>query len=489
MTNQPDLSLLNLAITVGVMIAVTVAGHLLAGGVKTRKDFFTAGGGLPWWAVSTSIIATVVSTVTFISVPTSVFQQGGNLFYIQALFGMMLGKILTGLVFAGPFHRAKDCSTVYEFIARRLNSRISSFSIFTGIVLTSLNTGIRLLTTALVLSVVSGFGLFISSSLIVGFAILWSWIAGLKTVIWTDFLLFIIFTIGAIFSIFWVSGQVDMSFAEAFRHLDEAGKLALFDFSVNPTRTYTIWAGLIGMSAAALSQAGSQAVFQRVKACRTETDARKAFIVSALLYVTPICMLAVGLALSLFYAQNPLPQDIADQLVSEPDRIFPYFIVTELPDGLSGILIAAIFAAGVSTIDTHLTEISNITVTDIYEKRFRRGASEAHYLLVSRLTILLWGIFYVGMAMFMSRFQGEGLLNLLLMVPNFVTGIVLGTIVLALLRWGNWTSYLLGTATAFVSTVLMNLADVSFFFWPFVACLLMIGVTRLASSKTQVVRR
>ena len=473
-----SVSLLNLFVIAGTMVAVTVFGHLLSGGVKNRKDFFNAGGGLPWWAVSTSIIATVVSAVTFISVPTSVFQSQGNLFYIQVLFGLMLGKILTGLFFAVPFYRASDCSTVYEFIAKRIDNRMGGFSVVLGLVLTSLNTGIRLLTTALVLSVVTGFGLFVSSMLIVGFAILWSWMAGLKTVIWTDFLLFVVFTIGAIFSIFWVSGKVDMSLTQAFRYLDEAGKLAMFDFSINPERTYTIWAGLIGMSAGALSQAGSQAVFQRVKACRSEKDAKKAFIVSALLYLTPLCMLAVGLALSLFYAQNPLPQSVVEQLATEPDRIFPYFIITELPDGISGILIAAIFAAGISTIDTHLTEVSNITVTDIYEKNFRAGASEAHYLLVARVAVVLWGLFYVGMAMFMSQFQGEGLLNLILMAPNFVTGIILATVVLALLRWGDWTSYITAAVIAFAVTLLMQHAGISFFFWPFVSGLLMIGIVR-----------
>ena len=472
------LSPLNLVIISCSMIAVTLFGHMLSGSVRTRKDFFNAGGGLPWWAVSTSIIATVVSAVTFISVPTSVFQSEGNLFYLQVLLGLMMGKILTGFFFAIPFYRATDCSTIYEFIARRINPRVGNFSIALGLVLTSLMTGVRLLTTALVLSVVTGFGLFTSSLLIVGFAILWSWIAGLKTVIWTDFLLFVIFTIGAIFSVLWTSGQIDMTFGEAFRYLDEIGKLALFDFSVDPQRTYTIWAGLIGMSAGALAQAGTQAVFQRVKACRSETDARKAFIVSALLYLTPICMLAVGLCLSLFYAENPLPESIVGQLVDEPDRIFPYFIITELPNGISGILIAAIFAAGISTIDTHLTEVSNITVSDIYEKRFCSNASEAHYLFVSRITIVFWGFFYVGMAMFMSQFQSAGLLDMVLRVPNYVNGIILGTVALALLRQGEWSSYLSGAVVALAMTIFMDRMDISFLYWPFVSALSMIGVVR-----------
>ena len=478
MSDAPSLSLLNIVIIFGMMALVTAFGHVMAGSVKSRKDFFNAGGGLPWWAVSTSIIATVISAVTFISVPTSVFRDGGNLFYLQVLIGLMLGKILTGFLFAGPFYRATDCRTVYEFIGKRLTPKIGGFSVYVGLVLTSINTGVRLLTTGLVLSVVAGIDLLTANALIVGFAILWSWIAGLKTVIWTDFLLFIIFTLGAVFSIFWVSGEVDMTLSAAYQHLDQAGKLALFDFSVDPTRTYTIWAGLIGMSAGALSQAGGQAVYQRVKACRTEKDAKLAFIVSAILYITPICMLLVGLALSVFYTENELPQSVASQLVTEPDRIFPYFIVTELPDGISGIFIAAIFAAGISTIDTHLTEVSDITVTDIYEKRIGQNKSESHYLMVSRIAIVCWGLFYVGMAMFMSQFQGDGLIDLIFKAPNFVTGVILGTVILALLRWGNWPSFLIGVAVAISLTIIMQFVGVSFFYWPFVSGLAMIATVR-----------
>jgi SSS family transporter len=479
MTDTYSISTLNIIIVLGVMVVVTVFGHIMAGGVSTRKDFFNAGGGLPWWAVSTSIMATVISAVTFISVPTSVFVDGGNLFYIQVLFGLMLGKILTGFIFAGPFYRATDCRTVYQFIGKHLEQKIGSFSVYLGLLLTSLNTGVRLLTTALVLSVVAGIDLLTANFCIVGFAILWSSIAGLKTVIWTDFLLFIIFTLGAVFSIFWVTGQVEMSLVDAYSHLDEAAKLALFDFSTDPTRTYTIWAGLIGMSAGALSQAGGQAVFQRIKACRSERDAKIAFIASAALYITPICMLFVGLALSVFYSENPLPQDIVTQLSTEPDRIFPYFIVTELPDGISGIFIAAIFAAGISTIDTHLTEVSDITITDIYEKRYCKNASEAHYLMASRIAILVWGVFYVGMAMFMSNFTGDGLLNLIFKAPNYVAGIILGTVALALLRWGSWNSYLMGVAVAVSLTIFMHLMGVSFFYWPLVSSVGMVSTVRV----------
>ncbi len=481
MDGAQHFSLLNLLILLGFLGAVTYLGHRLSGDVNNRKDFFNAGGGLPWWAVSTSVIATVISSVTFISVPTAVFKDGGNLFYIQILMGLMIAKVLTAFIMARPYYQSTDSKTVYDYIGKRTDAHIGNFAMVLGLALTSLNTGVRLLTTALVLSVVTGFSLFACTIIVVAFAILWSWIAGLKTVIWTDFLLFIIFTLGAIFSVFWIFHSVEMSLGEAFVFLNERGKLALFDFSVDPRRTYTIWAGLIGTTFGNFALAGTQATFQRVKACRSVVDAQKAFAFSALLYITPLCMLLVGLALTIFYGEHPLPAAEIAQLQIQPDRIFPYFIATELPNGISGIFIAAIFAAGISTIDTHLTEVSDITISDIYEKHIRKSASEGHYLLAARIALLGWGAFYVAMAMMLSQFQGEGILNLMFKVPNYVTGIILGTVLLARVGVGRWPAYLIGAGFGFATVMALQNLGVGFFYWPPVSGLVMIGVVVLLS--------
>ena len=481
MIGTSNFSLLNLLILFVFLAGVTYLGHRLSGAVRNRRDFFNAGGNLPWWAVSSSIIATVISSVTFVSVPAAVFKDGGNLLYIQILMGLMLAKVLIALIVARPFYESTGCSTVFDYIGKRTENRIGNFAMVLGLSLTSLNVGIRLLTTALVLSVLTNFGLWACTIIVVGFSILWSWIAGLKTVIWTDFLLFIIFTIGAVFSVFWTYDAVGMSFPEAYALLDERAKLALFDFSVDPRTTYTIWAGLIGASLGNFALAGTQATFQRVKACRSAKDAQKAFAFAALLYVTPICMLLVGLTLTVFYTQNPLPAEFLTTLESQPDRIFPYFIVTELPNGVSGIFIAAIFAAGISTIDTHLTEVSDITISDIYEKHFRKDESEAHYLLASRFALVGWGILYVLLAMGLSQFQGEGLLDLTFKAPNFVTGIILGTVILARVGIGHWRAYLFGATAAFATVFLLQYLDVGFFYWPPVSGLVMIVIVWIFS--------
>lgn len=472
-----SLSPLNLMILIAVLGLVTWLGHHLSKGLSGHRSFFDAGGGLPWWAVSSSVIATVVSSVTFISVPTAVFRDGGNLLYVQVLLGLMIAKVVTALVVVRPFYEAKDCPTVFEYIGKRTDKHIGRLAILLGLALTCLNTAVRLLTTALVLNVIVGWSLLVCTIFVVAFSVLWSWLAGLKTVIWTDFLLFIIFSIGSVFCVFWIANGIEMGLGDALTLLDERGKTALFDFSVDPTRTYTIWAGLIGVTLGNFALAGTQATYQRVKACRSARDAQKAFAFSALLYLTPLCMLAVGLALSVFYFEQPLPPEVMTELAAQPDRIFPYFIVNELPDGISGIFIAAIFAAGISTIDTHLTEVSDITISDIYQKFVRPNASDREYLLASRIALLVWGAIFVGLSMWLSQFQGRGLLELMFKVPNYVTGIILATVLLSRIGVGNFYAFLPGVIAGFATVLILDFQSVSYFFWPPVSGLVVITVT------------
>ncbi len=360
---------------------------------------------MPWWAVSASIIATVISSVTFIAVPAAVFKPGGNLGYVQVLLGLMLGKVLTALLFARPFYESSGARTTYDYIGARLSPGVGHVSLALGIALSVLSTGIKVLTTGLVLSVVTNWSLTSCVAAVVGFSILWSVMAGLKTVIWTDLILFVLFTLGAVFAIVWTSYGLEMSFAQAFAILDGKAKLVLFDPSIDPKKTYTLWAGLVGGSLLSLAMASSQGTLQRIRACRSARDARKAYLFAALFYLTPICMLGVGLMLTLFYQEHPLSPDVIAALVEQPDRIFPHFIVTQVPQGISAIFIAAIFAAGISTLDTSLTELADVTVTNIYV-RIAGALSAAHYMLVSRLALLLWGIAFGAIALYLRTVLG-----------------------------------------------------------------------------------
>jgi SSS family transporter len=465
---------LNSFILLAVFSVVTFVAHRLGGKILNRESFFTAGGSMPWWAVSASITATAISSVTFVTIPAYIFKIGGDIGYIQIIFGLMLGKILTAALFVKPYYENRSVNTTYDYIRVQIDSLAGNLSMILGIILTTISAGIRVLTTALVLSVITDMPLMLCASGVVGFAVLWSWMGGLKMVIWTDFLLFGIFTFGAIFAMIYMGTQFEMSFTEAYHWLDERSKLTLFDFSIDPQTTYTIWAGLIGASLGNLALAGSQGTMQRIRACKSAADARKAYYVAALLYVTPICMVLVGLALSIFYYENPLSQSFLTELSAEPDRIFPYFIANDIPNGLSIIFIIAILAAGVSTLDTYLTEITDISISNIYMRYIKPKASEVHYLKMSRFILLSWGILYFFITWFISQYTGQGLLDITFKFPSFVTGLILGTMLLARLKIGNRITYVIGLILGIFTVYLLSDLNVGFFWWAPTSALIML---------------
>ena len=457
-----------------VMLAVTYLGHRLSGSITNRRGFFQADGSLPWWAVSASIIATVVSAVTFVSVPAAVFADGGDLTYFQVILGLAAGKVVVARLLAKPFYLSQGINTSYEYIGARIDAPTGEFSMYLGLLLNLINSAVKLLTASLVLDVISGWGLPGCALFVVAISIVWSALAGIKTVIWTDFLLFVLFSVGAVFALIFVSLNIQQSLSDAIIWLDEQAKWVLFDFDTDPTKRYTIWAGIIGAVGLSIAQASTQGTWQRVRACRSVGDAQKAFDVAALFYIVHVVILGVGLALAVFYAERGVPVELAQQLSESPDRIFPYFIVNELPVGISGLFIAAIFAAAISTLDSALTESSDLTVNHIYQ-RVLPNKTEAHYLLASRLLMVVWGLLFFAAAMFFSRYQGVGLLELTFKLPNYFYGAIFASIVLARYGIGRFSTIILGFVLATVSVLIMANANIAFFYWCPVSGLLMVA--------------
>ena len=470
------LEIVDLVVIVAVMVAVTWLGHRLSGSIHDRRSFFQADGSLPWWAVSASIIATLVSAVTFISVPAAVFVVGGNLTYVQVILGLALGKIAVGLLLAEPFYKSDTVNTTYEYIGARIDRPSGEVSMYLGLLLNVINSGVKLLTASLVLDVITAWGLQWCALFVVAISVLWCVLAGIKTVIWTDFLLFVLFSVGAVFVLIFLMLNVDQSLTDAVIWLDDQAKLVLFDFSTDPAVRYTIWAGVIGGIALNVAQGSTQGTWQRVKACRSAQDAKKAYNFAALFYVMHIVILGVGLGLSVFYAERGVPEALSAALQVSPDRIFPHFIVTEIPVGISGFFIAAIFAAAISTLDSALAESSDLTIAHIYSRYVNKSASERHYLFAARVCLVAWGLVFFGVALFFSRYSDQGLLDLTFKLPNYIYGAIFGSIVLARFGIGRFRSFACGFVVACSVVGILAYAGVAFFYWCPVAGLAMVLV-------------
>ncbi len=458
-----SLSTLNLTVIIVVLIAITVIGQRFAGRATSSQSFFTADGGLPWWAVSASLYATAISSISFISIPGSVFRPGGNLELLQIELGQAVGKILIAIVFVRAYYESKGVNTVYDYLDARLGTFVSRSTMLITILLTIALNSIVVVSAALVLNVLTDLSTELSCLAILGLSILWCWAGGLRTVIWTDLMMFCTFFFGALLALGMTISAGGMDIAAMYELLDRQSKLKLLELTTDPSRSYTLWTGIFCATLLGMTLITSQSGMQRVKACRSVGDAQKAYAYCVVFYVVTITLMGVGLGLTAYYEAVGIPPELSERLRAQPDQVFPFFIVTQIPDGYSGVLVAAILAAAISTLNSRLAELADITVSNVYRPFLVKGRQESHYLKASRMFIVVWGALYGAAAIALSRIDGQNLLEATYFVANVATGPILAVFFLARYGVGGTSSVILGTALAVIASLWLRQRGVSDF--------------------------
>ncbi len=474
----------NWAILLVVFFGTTAMAHFLKGSRAGMRGFFLGNRSLPFWAVGGSLIATRTSALVFIAIPAAVFKPGGDLTYLQMTLGYVIGDVVMALFFI-KYYYEKEIYSPYEFMEERLGPRVGQLTRVLWMIGAILSQGVRLLATSLVLSVITGLSLGVCILLIGAFSIVWSILGGITTVVWTDFLQLCIFTLGALFSIYWVLQSVSGGWSETLEAAREQSKLTLFNFSLDPRATYTLWVALIPVAVFQLSQLTIDQVFvQRTLCCKSVGEARKSIYFALLGNLTTILMAAVGIGLFAYYQTNPLQGGAAELIAKDPDKVFPYFIVTRIPAGVSGLIIASIFAAGISTLDSGLAALSEASVNGVYRKYFRSKSDEAHYMKAAKFLIAFWGVLLCLAAYGFYILNSQGLLELGLSVYGYVYGALFGIALLAFCNRGSWGGILAGTILSAAAVIALSLLKVSFFWWYPAGALILIGVALPMSSRS-----
>ena len=458
-----NFGLLNWSIVVVFLVGTAWFGHRLGSGHSGLSGFFLGDRDLPWWAVSLSIIASQTSAITLIAVPGAVFASGGNTGYGQLmLIGFVTGKILMVLLFVKPYFKEVVYSP-YEFMARHVGQRASHIARGLFLIGAVLSQGVRLLATALVLSEVTGLSSETCILILGAFSALHCVTGGIKAVIWTDVIQASVFFLGGLFMLFWLTGHLSMGWAEMLTVLDDKAKLTLIDWSTDPAKGFTIWVALCAFPIYELGlNSTDQVVTQRLLCCRDHHEAKKAVLFSCSAVLIAFIMLGVGLGLVLHYHVNPLPADAAERIAEKADRIVPYYVINNLPVGLSGLIIAAIFAAGISTLDSALAALSQTSVMGIYRRHIRKRAAESHYLFAAKIGVVVWGGVLCVLAIAFNTLGGS-LLENLFVVPAYVYGPLLGIGLLALMRRGRGLGVLAGTLAAFGAVAILQLNGIHLF--------------------------
>jgi len=424
---------LDWTVLVAYLLLTTWIGHALRGNQSTIKDFFLAGRKMPWPAVCGSIIATEISALTFIGVPGMIFAANGDMTYLQWGLGSVIARFIVGISFVKVFYE-RGIFSPYDYIQSRLGTGARLLTTCLFFLASVLGQSVRLLVTALILWTVTGLP-FTACIILIGlFAILWTLMGGMTTVIWTDVIQFFIFVGGGLLALIILLANLPGGIPEFFRSAAEAGKFRILNLSTNPNAQFTLWVGLLAMPFQNLAAFGTdQLNAQRMFCCRNAREASLAIIFSSLSLLITLLMLLVGAALYVHYLHSPPSPAEQAFFQKDPDTVFPVWITTSLPPGLSGLILAGAFAAAISSLDSALAALSQTSLSLIHAKTGLENANQHTLLRQSRLAIIAWGIALILTAILLQAIRGQiNLISLAFGMVSYTYGPLLGAFLLAL---------------------------------------------------------
>jgi len=405
------------------LLAITAFGSWFARYQKTTRDYFLTDRSVPWWAICFTIVATETSTLTFIGIPAQAYA--GNMTFLQLALGYIIGRVLVSVLFIPAYFRG-DLFTSYELLQRRFGTRVKMLSAVIFLITRSLADGIRLFTTALVISIVTQVPVTWVVIVLGAAMIVYTMRGGVSAVIWTDVVQMFVYIAGAGAVAVALLGRINGGWAEVMRVGSETARFVVIDSAFDFTRPYTIWAGLMGGIALTLSTHGTdQYLVQRLLSAKSQKAASAGLVLSGfIVFAQFILFLFIGVMLYTHYQQVPLPQEL-----TRTDQILPIFVVSELKNGLAGFIVAAIVAAALSP---SLNAMAATTVSDFYLPYFNPRADQATQMRVSKQATVAWGVVQLAVAIG-AQFMNRSVLDAGLAVLSFASGSVLGAFLLGTL--------------------------------------------------------
>jgi solute:Na+ symporter, SSS family len=417
------------------LVGVIAFGIWIGGRQRSTKDYFLGGRNLPWWAVSFSVVATETSTLTVISIPGVAYL--GAMTFLQLTFGYLLGRIIVSLYFL-PRYYAGDLSTAYEFLGQRYGQGMRTVTSITFLVTRLLADGVRLFATAIPIKVIAdmaGFDIsFFAIIAVIGIAtIAYTLIGGIRAVVWMDVVQMSVYVGGALLAVFILLGNIT---PEWWANAAAAGKTAVLNFAIldgfaeMATNPYAFITAVVGGALFSMASHGTdQLIVQRLLTCRNVLDSQKALITSGVVVIAQFALfLFVGLLLWMNY-QGATLEEIG---LTRSDELMPMFIIQGLPAGISGLVLAGIIAAAMSTLSSSLNSLASSSMFDLYERLSGRQLGDAAGLRVSRILTFVWGFVFIGFASLFTS-TDHPVVELGLAIAGFTYGGLLGAFMLGLL--------------------------------------------------------
>ncbi|MEH6420053.1 sodium:solute symporter [Pseudomonas sp. CGJS7] len=414
----------------------------------STSSFFVGGRSIPFWAAGISLYAANTSSISFIAIPAKAFETNWQYFAnnIIAVFGLMFVA-----VWIVPLLRRLDLMSVFSYLETRFHPTIRMLaSALCIVVQIGSRMSVILFLPALGIATITGISVFWSVILMGGFTIVYTAMGGMKAVIWTDFVQVIVKMGGAVFAIGYMIWHLPGGFEQYWSTAMALDKMHTFDFSFDLTKA-TVWGFIfLVVFEVVLTFPKDQVLMQRTLSTKSDKEAgRSIWAFAAITIPGGIIFYTIGTSLFVYYQNHPERMNPLLPI----DATFPMFIAAELPVGVTGLIIAGIFAAAMATLSGIMNSVATLISVDFYDKLAKNRTPKQSVFFAEVMTVLV-GLIGIGTALLLSKFDIHSLFDLSIELAGLLGGGFAGAYTLGMFtRRANWQGVAIGIAGSIVLTL------------------------------------
>ncbi len=417
---------LNWTVLILYLVAMLGMGIYFMQRENGAEDFFKGGGRIPWWAAGISIYATMLSAITYMAIPAKAYATDWTYYPMLWMIPVVGFPVIWYYL---PYFRRLKAASAYAILEERFNlaTRMMASTLFCIFMVARM--ALVMYLPSLALTAVTGIDIYLCIILMGLVTIVYCTMGGVEAVIWGDVVQGCILVGGAIFAALYLWGNTEGGFSGAWQLAVDNDKMRLFIWSLDYRRV-TFWVAIIGGGIAnnLISYTSDQTVIQRYMTTKDEKSAGRSILVNGFMSVfISVAFYFIGTGLYTFYKTHPQSLDITMQ---QGDAIFPYFMMSQMPAGIAGLLIAAIFAATMSTISSNINSVSTAFSVDFIQ-RFRPSIKDSTLLRVARWTCIVSGLMGLGIALLMATWDIASLLDYFNTILGLLTSGLGGLFVMA----------------------------------------------------------
>ena len=417
---------LNWTVLILYLVAMLGMGIYFMRRENGAEDFFKGGGRIPWWAAGISIYATMLSAITYMAIPAKAYATDWTYYPMLWMIPVVGFPVIWYYL---PYFRRLKAASAYAILEERFNlaTRMMASTLFCIFMVARM--ALVMYLPSLALTAVTGIDIYLCIILMGLVTIVYCTMGGVEAVIWGDVVQGCILVGGAIFAALYLWGNTEGGFSGAWQLAVDNDKMRLFIWSLDYRRV-TFWVAIIGGGIAnnLISYTSDQTVIQRYMTTKDEKSAGRSILVNGFMSVfISVAFYFIGTGLYTFYKTHPQSLDITMQ---QGDAIFPYFMMSQMPAGVAGLLIAAIFAATMSTISSNINSVSTAFSVDFIQ-RFRPSIKDSTLLHVARWTCIVSGLMGLGIALLMATWDIASLLDYFNTILGLLTSGLGGLFVMA----------------------------------------------------------